>query len=325
MNMTSRIGVAVFGVAAFALSCTEFEQTNPFHPDFAMNVAVLGPDTVTSLNQPITFQVAFDPDWPDAPVEWEVTHPDLPGNLTGVVFLSTPVAGAATTTNLMQGAPITNRVTVRVGPRTAFKDIVGVVRFYRGEFACTTNCGAYIGESPGFVNAFKRDSLGNQADGALLPSDIAQSIVSRDTGVIKVQTVESVDHWAQTRFTAHAQGSTYLVFNKYGSDSVLVHSARRPAQIALSCPATVTVGQDTQFGHTLLDANGGPIAPPHTVRWSVIGGPGAGTGSGFFVGLTSGVLRAQAAGSLNILAAVVFYGQSVASGVTATCTVQANP
>jgi hypothetical protein len=315
--------MAVSGV--LPLGCTEFVQTNPFHPDFPMSLAIVGPDSVTSNGAELTYQALFDPPWPDAPLEWEVS-----GVEGAQRFFLGPAIDGKTLVHNLRGSPDLNRITVRVrdGTRTASKDIVGVLRVHHGEFACVlVKCGAYIGAPSGTsyaVNALKRDALGNQADEAILPSDIGESVVSRDTSIIKVERVVSFDHWIQTRITAHAPGSTFLVFTKYGSDSVRVYSTNRPTSITPGCPTALLVGQTTPLTYTLFDSNGESITAPHAVRWTL--------DAGFSVvyGLDAGMMRVDMTGTVTLRATVVSYagmtdfGPSGTAGPSATCTVQVN-
>ena len=296
-------------IGATALSCTEFVHTNPFDPVYTLKMTIVGPDTLTSLNQNFTLSVVLDPPWPDAPLDWGFPDADNPSQSSDHFHV---LGNGNYRTKYMPQETV--EVEVAAGPHRAVKQIVLNLRTRQVEWIpCPTGCIASLEVGSRFVTAYKRDSLGYRADDATIPGDLAQFTVSRNPGVATVASVQRFSNLLMLTFNGHTQGSTYLVFTKHISDSVRVWVDYRPTTLSLTCPTSMTVGSTAQLTAAPKGPAGQAILAPFNPTWSVSGGASISQ---------SGVVTANNTGTQIVTASVAYFDGQANWMATGTCNIQ---
>lgn len=248
----ARFARAVAVIVALALgitvnSCGEFVRNNPFDPAVPVTLTVHGPDSAFAQFDTLHFTVTTDPVYDYDDVEW------LPSGLKKADNNGTYVVGPTSTYN---GQPTTVAVTVRIGSRTASKNVNLVFKPVGfGVRLCNDDSHAvlldWIGK-PAVVCTSILDARGGIITTFTNP---APQSVSLDTTVARIA--------PQSRtIVAAGNGTTRVVFT-YGvlADTVRVTVRQTVSALTVS-PAACVPTQNQSMLMTLGDTVRLKLGPP---------------------------------------------------------------
>lgn len=244
--MTNRTNIAsarrspiLLAVAAllFLGACKDFERNNPVDPDFDLGPEIMGPDTVTSLNQPIPFSIKTNPpigkeySW-----SWYSSNPTIMESNGNGVFIAR-ATGTFTIHATLYHHHAQKTVAVIQRPSSIKLSVSGNTRLEALDDTLLIKANTY------------------DAGGVAIPSSGAGLVwSSSDTTVAVVN--------GQGRVTARGNGTAFIRARSGNiADSIAITVAQKPASIKLGSPdyAVSSLGDSVRIIASVVDRRGHAI------------------------------------------------------------------
>ena len=228
-------------VLAAAAACQAYDRTNPLDPEYAMEVTILGPDSVFSVNDTVQFHIQTEPSHSGLPFVWSS------GDVGRFPTVETAPPGVFTS---RANGTVTIRATL--GGRTVEKEVVISQKPVKLMIAPppTTDfvsLGDFLNLSAAIV-----DAKSTPVQGATTTLEWSSS----NANVVEV---------VNGRATARANGSAWVKASSLGqADSVRLTVQQVPATLQFG-NANYTIGipgGSVQTALTTRDARGNPIPSP---------------------------------------------------------------
>jgi hypothetical protein len=301
-------------------SCVDLVRTNPLDGDADVTITLTrSRDTLNAYNQTVRFTAQGGAGFENAGIRWTVLEETLTS--TSVVEVGTGptldrvwTAGAAG----VKSGRLT--VTAWVGPHSQAGSVEVRQAFGYAAFTpCTRFCYGFVEDGFGGGSVTVYDSLGT-AIGNFPAAELAGRVISRNPAIATASatgTPTNPGSGFTFLFAAKAPGSTWLVVPGVKPDSIQVFVDYRPASVQTSCPASISVGSQSQLSAKVLSSSGTELLLPTPLFWSSVGLDGLGQASVS----SSGVLTGKQAGKVRVTAAEMLtpgIGKSASCEVTVT-------
>jgi hypothetical protein len=252
---------------ALGFAC-DLPHTNPFDPNYALAIRINAPDTMTRLYQEFDLSADVDPAWRGDPLEWELPSPTSclshVGNLRFRVICFPPSASGN----------VVIPITAKVGPHEKTHGVVLSHRVGSLEAKpCVPDCVGITGNPQDTLNFWMYDSSGYRLDNAApVPSDFAQSLVSRNPAVAAPIGYLQGGLQLFLIYSVGVPGSTYFVPTRYVSDSILVRVDYPARRVALDCPASIALRETVYLTAVVKGPNDVNLLFTPPMTWNVSSG-----------------------------------------------------
>lgn len=242
-----RYPAVVCALAAWLSACGEFPHTNPVDPGTPFTASILGPDTIYSLSDTVTFTTVTDPAWNGPIPQWTATP-----NLQQVMLSRFRVTATS-------WEPVTSIVSAQFGKHpTVRKTVVIAQRPARLEFSQLCSWADGQTDPPaGCFDSFA--SLGARAYAPFTAYDATGvpytgPVTVEDVVVRSPQVLSVVSKGPPALLQARANGSTWVVWRfRSGTDSARFRVAQVPARLVLAgrCGTGSSMGEALHAGDTV--------------------------------------------------------------------------